>query len=142
MVKNNSRRVRVSTYGIFWSFYPAFNVMVLFSCVNQIFVHIRCEIAPERDKADKYSYVFKLAPEYDHQRTYYFSSPSKSEMEVGKLDFCARSGIQEYMRFIKCVIYCKLYYCMAKLVIRFMCIGCLTIRDFTILGRSNTIFIP
>lgn len=41
----------------------------------------RCFAAPDKDKVDRYPYVFKLVPEDEERRTYYISSPSKSEME-------------------------------------------------------------
>jgi hypothetical protein len=44
----------------------------------------RCFAAPDKDKVDRYPYVFKLVPEDEERRTYYISSPSKSEMEVCK----------------------------------------------------------
>ncbi|XP_028391424.1 SH3 domain-binding protein 2-like [Dendronephthya gigantea] len=41
----------------------------------------RCLLAPDREKRDRYPYVFKLVPDDEEHRTYYISSPSKSEME-------------------------------------------------------------
>jgi hypothetical protein len=47
-------------------------------------MYIRCLQAPDRERADRYPYVLKLVPDDDERRTYYISSPSKSEMEVCK----------------------------------------------------------
>lgn len=41
----------------------------------------RCETAQERERDDKYPFTFKVVPDEENARTYYFSSPSKSEME-------------------------------------------------------------
>lgn len=46
-----------------------------------------CLLAEDREGVDRYPYVFKLVPEDKQRRTYYISSPSKSEMEVCKRNY-------------------------------------------------------
>ena len=60
------------------SFFGAF----LADTSSPIVLHCRCEKAPERSNDDRYPYVFKVIPDNEKERTYYFSSPSKAEMEV------------------------------------------------------------